>query len=71
MKKIYPYLEILNTLSFYQLCLHTIISTVIIYIKHRLYQLFGNLLNLKGANIYAEVQLEKYMDNIFQYKINP
>lgn len=50
MKQIYPYLETLISLSFYQFCLDTIISTVILYIKRRLYQLFGNLLNLKGAN---------------------
>lgn len=59
MKQIYPDLEILNTLSFYKFCLDTIISIVILYIKRRLYQLFGNLLNLKGAKYICGSSISK------------
>lgn len=48
-----------HIISFYKFCQDTIISTVILFIKRRLYQLFGNLLNLKGAEYICGSSIKK------------
>lgn len=48
-----------ETISFYQFCFDTIISTVILFIKRRLYQLFGTLLNLNGAEYICGSSIRK------------